>query len=91
MSDAEAAAHFDKEHIPAGRMSQQEIRDYMSDNFRDDTVPPDMKDYIANRVSDMRAERADSSDASGGDFYYDTETGRWRDPSDGSFLPQGGT
>jgi hypothetical protein len=83
----EAASHFDRHHIPADRMSQQEIRDYMQQEFREGTVPPDLQNEIAERVADMRAERADRSGAAGGDFYYDEESGRWRDPSDGSFLP----
>lgn len=85
-SYSEAADHFDKNHIPTDRRSQQEIRQYMNENFRDKTVPDSLAEEVADRVADKRAERAEKSTASGGDFYYDEDAGGWRDPDSGRFL-----
>jgi len=83
----EAADHFDRNHIPTDRMTQTEIRDYMNQEFPDETVPAGLKEEIADRVSDKRASRTEESDLSGGDYYYDEETGRWRDSNSGNFIP----
>lgn len=92
MTDYEGVAdHFDKEHIPPDMQGQQQIRDYLNDRFRDDTVPPDLKDEIARQVSEKRIDMdIPDTDLSGGQYYYDPDSGAFKDSDTGQFVSKDG-
>jgi len=85
-----AATHWDDNVIPADRTSEQDILNWLNENHADETVPPGLKNELADRISDRReaaevdGERTFTRPDS--DEYYDPDSKTFREPESGNFA-----